>query len=283
VQQAALRALPARRRDPLPAALQQPRRGIVNLTCQGNSSSALNALNLQTSARGRVDTGTGVLSYKPNDDTAALRQLFARLQGGRLQPRPLGARLARSSRRTIRAAANAASAPRTCSSTPEGRRLRARREADAAATSLFNVAASARSSALPAQHVQRLGLPRPEHQRLRTPTSAAATFNNITAIRRRRPAPARRTTSKPACARRASSSRRVPASATCEHRRLHLCRHQVCRRTGRQRHGRPLDPALFLLPGDNLSNAPSMSVTGSMPTRRRSAIGLSGLFYVDGR
>ncbi|MGZ8298540.1 MAG: TonB-dependent receptor [Allosphingosinicella sp.] len=48
--------------------------------------------------------------------------------------------------------------------------------------------------------------------------------------------------------------------------------------------GAPLDPALRKLPGDNLSNAPSTVVTGSLAwTPRIGASGLSGLFYIDGR
>ena len=48
--------------------------------------------------------------------------------------------------------------------------------------------------------------------------------------------------------------------------------------------GTPLDSALFLLPGDNLSNAPELTVTGSVTwTPRIGNSGLSGLVYVDGR
>ena len=49
--------------------------------------------------------------------------------------------------------------------------------------------------------------------------------------------------------------------------------------------GAPLDPALFLLPGDNLSNAPEhRRHRRRSPGRRGSAIaGFSGLFYVDAR
>ena len=48
--------------------------------------------------------------------------------------------------------------------------------------------------------------------------------------------------------------------------------------------GAPLDPALFLLPGDNLSNAPETVVTGSFTyTPDFGTSGLSGLFYVDAR
>ncbi|GAA4829269.1 TonB-dependent receptor [Sphingosinicella ginsenosidimutans] len=48
--------------------------------------------------------------------------------------------------------------------------------------------------------------------------------------------------------------------------------------------GEPLDPALFLLPGSNLSNAPKHVVTTSLAwTPRLGSSGLTGLFYVDGR
>jgi iron complex outermembrane receptor protein len=52
--------------------------------------------------------------------------------------------------------------------------------------------------------------------------------------------------------------------------------------TGAQ--GLPLDPALFLLSGDNMSNAPEHVVTSSLTwTPEIGSGGLSGLFYVDGR
>ena len=48
--------------------------------------------------------------------------------------------------------------------------------------------------------------------------------------------------------------------------------------------GAPLSPALRKLPGDNLSNAPKLVVTGAVGfTPRIGNSGLSGLFYVDGR
>ena len=50
------------------------------------------------------------------------------------------------------------------------------------------------------------------------------------------------------------------------------------------RAGGPLDPALRKLPGDNLSNAPEVVVTGSLAwTPDIGGSGLSGLFYVDTR
>ena len=48
--------------------------------------------------------------------------------------------------------------------------------------------------------------------------------------------------------------------------------------------GAPLDPALFLLPGDNLSNAPELVATGSVTwTPRIGNSGMTGLLYVDTR
>jgi outer membrane receptor protein involved in Fe transport len=48
--------------------------------------------------------------------------------------------------------------------------------------------------------------------------------------------------------------------------------------------GTPLDPSLFLLPGERLSNAPEFVITSSMTfTPRIGDSGLSALFYVDQR
>src|SRR3546814_5961262 len=48
--------------------------------------------------------------------------------------------------------------------------------------------------------------------------------------------------------------------------------------------GAPLDQALRLLPGDNLSNAPELVATGSVAwTPDIGSSGLTGLVYIDGR
>src|SRR3546814_18808507 len=48
--------------------------------------------------------------------------------------------------------------------------------------------------------------------------------------------------------------------------------------------GAPLDQALRLLPGDNLSNAPELVATGSDAwTPDIGSSGLTGLVYIDGR
>lgn len=50
------------------------------------------------------------------------------------------------------------------------------------------------------------------------------------------------------------------------------------------KNGSPLDPALRKLPGDNLSNAPEIVATSSVTwTPDIGSSGLSGLFYIDGR
>jgi outer membrane receptor protein involved in Fe transport len=62
-----LTPLPGSGANGLPAtSVQALAQGIVNLTCQGNSSSALNGLNLSDSRNEGEWTGTGVLSFKPN-------------------------------------------------------------------------------------------------------------------------------------------------------------------------------------------------------------------------
>jgi iron complex outermembrane receptor protein len=59
-------ALPGSGVNGLPASsVQALAQGIVNLTCQGNSSSALNGLNLSDTRSEGEWTGTGVLSFKP--------------------------------------------------------------------------------------------------------------------------------------------------------------------------------------------------------------------------
>ena len=55
------------------------RRRILGLSCQGNSTAELNGVSIHDKRKEHKLTGTGVLSYKPIDESAALRQLLARL------------------------------------------------------------------------------------------------------------------------------------------------------------------------------------------------------------
>jgi outer membrane receptor protein involved in Fe transport len=68
VQQAAFANFLAGGSTALPAALQPLVAGVVNLTCQGNATTALNALNLADQRDESEWTGTGILSWKPIDD-----------------------------------------------------------------------------------------------------------------------------------------------------------------------------------------------------------------------
>jgi iron complex outermembrane recepter protein len=65
-------ACPAQQASLLPymgiTALQPLAGGIITLTCQGGSSSALNALTLNSQRKENKFTGTAILSYKPMDD-----------------------------------------------------------------------------------------------------------------------------------------------------------------------------------------------------------------------
>lgn len=76
----------------LPAALQPLAGAIVNLTCQGNSSSSLNALNLNDQRKEDEFTGTGVLSWKPTQDLLTYASFSKGYKAGgfNLDPSALG-------------------------------------------------------------------------------------------------------------------------------------------------------------------------------------------------
>ena len=77
------------------------------LTLPGQFDRALNDVSTSRTTRGkRVHRARLCCRYKPTDDLLTLRQLFARLQGRRLQPRPL--RRSKSPIRTVSRRASAA-------------------------------------------------------------------------------------------------------------------------------------------------------------------------------
>ena len=119
---------------------------------------------------------------------------------------------------------------------------------------------------LPAEHVQRLGLPGPEHQRLLDAWSAAADRfrsgrrHHRHRLRRLRGGrcPGGRDLAAASRSRwRSSAARDLQFTAGFTYADTHYRNDLVGRDTGT-----PLDPALFLLPGDNLSNAPKYTATG---------------------
>ena len=143
--------------------------GIVNLTCQGNSSSSLNALNLRDERDEDEFTGTSVLSFRPNNrvllygsyshgykaggfnlDRSALGSpIFAPTD-----PRQFGGRSAGFNTGNLQFDAETVDAFEL-GFKYTGRNFTVERRRLPSAVQQF-----------PAEHVQRLGLPGPEHQRL---------------------------------------------------------------------------------------------------------------------
>ena len=137
---------------------------------------------------------------------------------------------------------------------------------------------------LPAEHVQRHGLPRPEHQRLRQPICGGDRTRDPSA---RRPAPA-----PPDDVSYGVRSTGVELEAALRPRRdlsvnarPHLRRHQVSRESGRQRAtARRSIRRSACCRATICRTRRSWSSPARSPGRRGSAIrGLSGLFYVDAR
>ena len=138
---------------------------------------------------------------------------------------------------------------------------------------------------LPAQHLQRLGLRRAEHRGVQERPERPDSDNGSTVA-----GPTGACTGNAEEAGRDLAGRRARSDDVADprlhvHRRLHLCRHPFPQEPGRQLDtGEPLDPALFLLPGSQLSNAPKNVVTTSVAwTPDIGSNGLSGLVYVDSR
>jgi iron complex outermembrane receptor protein len=270
---------------PLPASLQPLAQGLVNLTCQGNSSSALNALNLSDRRTESEWTGTGVLSYKPtsslltyasfshgykaggfNLDRSALGQpIFA--PG---DPRQFGGRGAGFN------TANLQFDPETVNNYEIGLKwTRPRFSLNIAAFresfsnfqlntfngSVFLVQNIAGCSALVG------GSGADQDPSGATGTCAPADVTHGV------------TSTGVELEMAFSPFRSLQFTAGLTYADTHYANDLVGRDTGT-----PLDPALFLLPGDNLSNAPKIVATTSMTwTPRLGNSGLTGLVYVDAR
>ena len=204
------------------------RGGLIGLTCQGNSTRrAERRLDQRPPQRGRVDRHRRAL-VPADQRPAALRQLFARLQSGRLQPRPLGAQVADLRRSPIHAGRRPGAGRQPPVRSRDHQRLRGRREIFARRRSPSTSPPSARISELPAEHVQRHGLPGPDDQRLRRPIVGAATDQADRRISAGAPAPAR-----PDDVSYGVRSQGVEVEAAIRPRRdmplnarPHLCRHQ---------------------------------------------------------
>ena len=246
---------------------------IITLTCTGNSSSALNALDIKSSRKEDEWTGTGILSYKPNDDFLIYASYSKGYKAG-------GFNLDRSD-------LGSAIFPR---SNADAANLQfAAEKVDA-----YEVGAkfSARGFTLNA------AIFRQEFQDFQLNTFNGTVFivQNVNSCKTdlagadRDPSAATGRCA-PGDSRPGVISQGVEVEATLSPARYLAITAGLTYADTRYRRnligssqGEPLDPFLFNLPGKNLSNAPEAVVTASLGyTPELGSSGLSGLFYVDTR
>ncbi|MGL4302758.1 MAG: TonB-dependent receptor [Sphingomonas sp.] len=267
----------------LPASLQSLAAGVVNLTCQGNSSSALNALKLSDKRKEGEFTGTAVLSWKPttgvltyasysrgykaggfNLDRSALGQpIFSPTD-----PRQFGGRGAGFGTANLQFDAEKVNAYEV------GVKYTSRR---------FNLNVAAfqqdfkdfqlntfNGSVFLVQNIDSCSTDLAGADRDASASTGACDPNNV------RPGVRTRGVEVEAAI---YPTRNVAFTAGYTLADTKFRNNLVGRNTGA-----PLDPALFLLPGQALSNAPRNVVTSSIAwTPRLGNSGLSGLIYVDQR
>jgi outer membrane receptor protein involved in Fe transport len=275
---------------PLPAALQPFAAGIVNLTCQGNSSSALNALNLQDERSEDELTGTAVLSWRPDTRWLLYGSYSRGYKAG-------GFNLDRS------ALGNPIFAPNDPRQAAGGGFGTQNLQFDAEIVNafelgfkytrrnfIFNVAAfhqtfssfqlnTFNGSVFLVQNINGCGA-----------DLGTTTFNNITFSADQDPSAATGSCD-PDDVEGGVLSTGVELEAAYYPMRSLQFTGGITYANTRYRNelvgrdtGIPLDPALFLLPGDQLSNAPEFVVTSSVTyTPRIGNSGMTALFYVDQR
>ncbi|MDB5691586.1 MAG: TonB-dependent receptor [Alphaproteobacteria bacterium] len=266
---------------PLPASLQPLIAGIVNLTCQGNATSALNALALRDHRSEGQWTGTSILSWKPVHDLMLYASFSKGYKAG-------GFNLDRS------ALGNPIFSPSDPRQAATGGFGTQNLQFDPEKVNAYELGWKYGTR----RFVLNGALFRQEFRNFQLNTFNGSVFlvQNIngcgTDLGTADSDPSAATG---ACAAKdvtpgvISQGIEVEASvfpvhdlqitAGFTHAHTHYKKDLVGRGTGQ-----PLDPALFLLPGMNLSNAPEDVVTGSITwTPRIGSSGLSALFYVDSR
>ncbi|MFC3714255.1 TonB-dependent receptor [Sphingoaurantiacus capsulatus] len=247
--------------------------GIINLTCQGNSSSAINGLQLSDSRDESEWTGTGVISYKFTDDLMGYGSYSKGYKAG-------GFNLDRSALR-LPFSAPVASDVANLQFSPE--KVDAFEIGAKYAGGSFNINVAGfyqefenfqlntfNGSVFLVQNVNACGTDLNGADRDASGTTGACAPGDV----------------KPGLV---SKGVEIEASmfpadylavtAGYTYARTKFRNNLVGNQTGA-----PLDPALFLLPGDNLSNAPEHVVTASLSyTPPIGGNGLSALFYLDTR
>jgi outer membrane receptor protein involved in Fe transport len=247
--------------------------GIINLTCQGNSSAAINGLRLSDSRDESEWTGTGVVSYKFTDDLMGYGSYSKGYKAG-------GFNLDRSALR-LPFSPPVASDVANLQFSPE--------KVDA-----FEIGAKYQGGEF---NINVAGFYQEfENFQLNTFNGSVFLVQNVNACDTDlngadRDASAATGACAPGDVKPGLVSKGVEIEASmfpADH--LAVTAGYTYARTkfrnnlvGNQT-GAPLDPALFLLPGDNMSNAPEHVVTASLTyTPPIGGSGLSGLFYVDTR
>jgi outer membrane receptor protein involved in Fe transport len=271
-QQAALAPL-------LPSGLAALAGGIITLTCTGNSSSQLNALNLNDEFSDGELTGTAILAYKPNEDSLLYASYSKGYKAG-------GYNLDRSALGSD-PGSNAALFPRTNGDVEDLRFNAEKVDAYEIGAKLsgrgltFNLSAfrqdfkdfqlnTFNGTVFIVQNVNACGTGLNGLDRDASGTTGSCAADNV----------------KPGV--RSQGLELELSGSPMRHVRLTggytYSDTKYRRNLIGSSNGEPLDPALFLLPGDNVSNAPEHVVTGSFTwTPPLGASGLSGLFYVDSR
>ena len=268
---------------PLPASLQPLAAGLVNLTCQGNASSSLNALNLKDKRSEDEWTGTAVLSFKPSKDWLVYASYSKGYKAGgfNLDRSALG--LPQYSETDSRNIGGRGAAFGTANLQFDAEKVNAYEVGLKFNGRRFNVNVAIfrqdfrdfqlntfNGSVFLVQNVNGcstdLGL---TDQDPSAASGACAAGNVKPGVRSE--GVEIETSIYPV--------NNVAVTAGYTYARTKFATDLVGRNTGT-----PLDPALFLLPGDNLSNAPEHVITTSFAwTPDIGDTGLSGLFYIDQR
>ncbi|MBV8686040.1 MAG: TonB-dependent receptor [Alphaproteobacteria bacterium] len=265
----------------LPAALQPLVAGIVNLTCQGNATSALNALNLSDSRDESEWTGTGILSWKPVDDLLLYGSYSKGYKAG-------GFNLDRS------ALGNPIFAPNDPRQAATGGFGTANLQFDPEKVTAYELGFKYGNRRITLNGA--LFYEEFRNFQLNTFNGSVFLVQNINGC-----SDSLGTADQdPSAATGACTAKHVTPGVVSQgveieaavfpvrdlqitagvtYADTHYKKDLVGRRTGA-----PLDPALFLLPGDHLSNAPNLVGTASLTwTPRIGSSGLSGLVYADAR